>query len=100
MRWHKTTWGDIKMNKDVIYKFLTNLDKESFADLLAESNFETDNLDFKETWIKKGPLTKELLSMANSGGGIIVLVSKKLLQTHSNLVGFRKHKTHQKFKIA
>ena len=77
MRWHKTTWGDIKMNKDVIYKFLTNLDKESFADLLAESNFETDNLDFKETWIKKGPLTKELLSMANSGGGIIVFGVKE-----------------------
>lgn len=65
------------MNKDLVYGFLTNLNRENFADLLGTLDYESDNLDFKETWIKKGALAKELLAMANSGGGIIVFGVKE-----------------------
>lgn len=66
------------MNKDSIYDFLTNLDKENFADLLRTADYESDNLDFKEKWIEKGVLAKELLAMANSGGGIIIFGVKEV----------------------
>ena len=66
------------MNKDAVYEFLQNINRESFADLLKTSDYESDNLDFKETWIKKGTLAKELLAMANSGGGLIVFGVKEI----------------------
>ena len=68
----------MEMNKkDAVYEFLQNINRGSFADLLEIIDYVSDNLDFKETWIKKGALAKELLAMANSGGGIIVFGVKE-----------------------
>lgn len=45
----------MEMNKkDAVYEFLQNINRGSFADLLEIIDYESDNLDFKETWIKKG----------------------------------------------
>lgn len=60
-------------NKDVIYEILTNPTKESFRKLLKNNEYEADNIDFKETWIEKEKLVKLVLSMANNGGGIIII---------------------------
>lgn len=65
------------MDKDTLYDFLSSMSRENLADLLKEADYETNNLDFKEEWIKKGSLAKELLAMANSGGGVIVFGVKE-----------------------
>lgn len=76
--------------KDAIYEFLQNLNRGSFADLLKDVDYESDNLDFKETWIKKGALAKELLAMANSGGGILVFGVKETEDKRFDPCGLQK----------
>lgn len=61
------------MNKDDLYNTLNNPTLESFRDLLKNNSFESSHIDFKETWIEKEKLVKLILSIANSGGGCIVI---------------------------
>lgn len=65
------------MNKDKLYKFITDPNKETFADLIEEYDFETDNIEHKQIWSEKGQLAKEILALANSGGGIIIFGVKE-----------------------
>ena len=60
-------------NKDNFYEILTNPTRENFRAFLKDNEFETDNIDFKQTWIEKEKLTKIILAMANSGGGVIII---------------------------
>lgn len=60
--------------KDQLYDyFLKEPTKENFRRFLQENCGEMDEIDYKETWIEKGHLAKTMLSMANSGGGVIVV---------------------------
>lgn len=62
-----------KNQKDKLYDILSGpLDRQQFARLMEEQEYETDSIDFKEKWIEKGKLAKIILAMANYGGGIIV----------------------------
>lgn len=62
---------------DKVYAMLSNFNSDTVATFLNENNYETDCLDFKESWIEKGKLAKIILAMANSGGGIIVFGIKE-----------------------
>lgn len=61
--------------KDHFYdQFLKEPTKDNF---MKKSCGELNEMDFKETWIDKGPLAKIMLAMANNGGGIIVFGVKE-----------------------
>ena len=60
--------------KDQLYDyFLKEPTKENFRRFLQENCGEMDEIDYKEKWIEKGHLAKTILSMANSGGGVIIV---------------------------
>ncbi|NCC16934.1 MAG: ATP-binding protein [Clostridia bacterium] len=61
-----------KHMKDIVYNLLNEPTLENFRDFLQEQTGEHDSIDFKGEWIEKAMLAKEILAMANSGGGIIV----------------------------
>lgn len=60
--------------KDKFYDgFLKSPSKDNFRKFLKENCGELNEIDFKLGWIDKGQLSKMILSMANSHGGIIVV---------------------------
>ena len=60
--------------KDKFYDdFLNSPSKDNFRKFLKENCGELNEIDFKLGWIDKGQLSKMVLSMANSRGGIIVV---------------------------
>lgn len=64
--------------KDHFYdQFLKEPTKDNFRDFMKKSCGELNEMDFKETWIDKGPLAKIMLAMENNGGGIIVFGVKE-----------------------
>lgn len=64
--------------KDHFYdQFLKEPTKDNFRDFMKKSCGELNEMDFKETWIDKGPLAKIMLAMANNGGGIIIFGVKE-----------------------
>ena len=68
----------IKQAKDKFYdEFIKDPSKETFREFLKNNLGELDEVDFKELWISKGDLSKLLLAMANSRGGVIVVGVKE-----------------------
>lgn len=64
--------------KDVFYKELIEEPTiEKFREFVKNNCGEFDNIDFKESWIEKGKLSKLLLALANTQGGIIVFGLKE-----------------------
>lgn len=64
--------------KDVFYRELIEEPSiEKFREFVKNNCGEFDNIDFKEKWIEKGKLSKLLLALANSQGGIIVFGLKE-----------------------
>lgn len=60
--------------KDQLYDyFFKEPTKENFRRFLQENCGEMDEIDYKEKWIEKGHLAKTILSMANSGGGVVIV---------------------------
>lgn len=71
------------IKKDELYQLLTSSpDRQQFANILKDQEYETDSIDFKEAWIEKGKLAKIILAMANYGGGCIIFGIK---ETESNI---------------
>ncbi len=58
--------------KDVVYSLLNEPTLENFRKFLAQQTGEHNSVDFKKIWIDKSILAKEILAIANSGGGFIV----------------------------
>lgn len=58
--------------KDLMYDLLRHPSKEKFREFLVGNTGEKDNIDFKSSWIDRASLSKIMLSLGNSGGGIIV----------------------------
>ena len=58
--------------------FLKDPIKENFRNFLRQNCGELDEIDFKQDWSDKGPLSKLILPMANSRGGIIIIGIKEL----------------------
>lgn len=64
--------------KDKFYdEFLKEPTKENFRKFLNKNCGELDEMDFKQEWIDKGALSKIILAMANSRGGVIVIGVKE-----------------------
>lgn len=58
--------------KDVVYRLLNEPTLENFREFLTQQTGEHNSVDFKKIWIEKNVLAKEILSIANSGGGFII----------------------------
>ena len=68
----------IKQAKDRFYDEIVNEpSKDTFRKFIKDNLGELDDVDFKEQWIPKGDLSKLLLAMANTGGGVIVIGVKE-----------------------
>ena len=64
--------------KDRFYEEVVNEpSREKFREFIKNNVGELDEVDFKEQWISKGELSKLLLAMANSRGGVIVIGIKE-----------------------
>ena len=70
-------WVNPQINDHFYDQFLKEPTKDNFRDFMKKSCGELNEMDFKETWIDKGPLAKIMLAMANNGGGIIVFGVKE-----------------------
>lgn len=68
----------MKHIKDELYDTLSKEPtKENLRQMLQKNDGETDNLDFKETWVDGPHLAKTLLAMGNSHGGMICVGIKE-----------------------
>lgn len=63
--------------KDVMYALLQEPTIENFRKFMETQTGEHNSIDFKEKWIEKDKLAKELLSIANSSGGVIIFGVKE-----------------------
>ena len=63
--------------KDIVYALLQEPTLEKFRDFMRGQTGEHNSIDFKEQWIEDGKLAKELLAIANFGGGLIVFGVKE-----------------------
>lgn len=70
-------WGNPQIKDHFYDQFLKEPTKDNFRDFMKKSCGELNEMDFKETWIDKGPLAKIMLAMANNGGGIIIFGVKE-----------------------
>ncbi|MCE5284522.1 MAG: ATP-binding protein [Pelosinus sp.] len=68
----------MEITKDSLLDFFREPTIEKFAHFLEQNVGETDNVDFKESWIDFDKMAKIIFGIANSGGGAIVIgVSEK-----------------------
>lgn len=61
-----------KQMKDIVYELLQEPTLDRFREFLHAQMGEHNSIDFKGQWIEGSSLAKEVLSLANSQGGIIV----------------------------
>lgn len=66
-----------KQLKDIMYKLLQEPTLENLREFLQSNTGEHNSIDFKEKWIRKDKLVKEMLAIANSGGRSNNLWSKR-----------------------
>ena len=60
------------INKDYLYDFFREPTLETFLDFYNNNVGESNNIEFKSSWIYDEKLVKIILGIANSGGGCIV----------------------------
>ena len=73
--------------KDHFYdQFLKEPTKDNFRDFMKKSCGELNEMDFKETWIDKGPLAKIMLAMANNTFDVLGLDNLKDTADISNSI--------------
>lgn len=63
--------------KDIVYRLLQEPTLDNFRNFLKGQTGEHNSIDFKEKWIEPTKLVKEMLAIANSGGGIIIFGVKE-----------------------
>ena len=61
-----------KQFQDRLYLLLQQPTIEKFREFIENQTGEQNDIDYKKQWIEGGQLAKEMLSIANYGGGIIV----------------------------
>lgn len=61
-----------KQIKDIVAKLLQEPTLDNFRIFLKAQTGEHNTIDFKAQWIENQKLAKEMLAIANSGGGIII----------------------------
>lgn len=63
--------------KDIVYRLLQEPTLDNFRNFLKGQTGEHNSIDFKEKWIEPTKLVKEMLAIANSGGGIMIFGVKE-----------------------
>ena len=63
-----------KQLKDQVYRLLQEPTLDKFREFLHAQMGEHNTIDFKSQWIENAALAKEMLALANSHGGFIVVV--------------------------
>jgi predicted HTH transcriptional regulator len=58
--------------KENFAKFLEEPTRDKLRDILKDNTGEYRNIDFKKEWTDNSKISKHILAMANTGGGIIV----------------------------
>ena len=61
-----------KQIRDIVFKLLQEPTLDNFRDFMKGQTGEHNTIDFKSEWYEPQKLVKEMLSIANSGGGVIV----------------------------
>lgn len=61
-----------KQIKDIVYNLLQEPTLDNFREFIRNHTGEHNTIDFKKQWIEGNQLAKEMLSIANSGGGVIM----------------------------
>ena len=70
---------------EVFTEFFEQPTRSRLRELLKNNLGEFNHLDFKEQWLPKearGKLARDILGFANSGGGVMVIVSKNVPTDH------------------
>lgn len=61
-----------KQIKDILYKLMQEPTLDNLRNYLQNNTGEHNSIDFKSEWITGGKLVKEMISIANYGGGVIL----------------------------
>lgn len=61
-----------KQMKDIVYGLLQEPTLDKFREFIKNHTGEHNSIDFKKQWIDGNQLAKEMLAIANSGGGVII----------------------------
>ncbi len=61
-----------KQMKDIVYGLLQEPTLDKFREFIKNHTGEHNSIDFKKQWIEGNQLAKEMLAIANSGGGVII----------------------------
>ena len=61
-----------KQLKDVVYGLLQEPTLDKFREFIKNHTGDHNSIDFKKQWIEGNQLAKEMLAIANSGGGVII----------------------------
>lgn len=61
-----------KQIKDILYKLMQEPTLGNLRNYLKNNTGEHNSIDFKSEWINGGKLVKEMISIANYGGGVIL----------------------------
>lgn len=61
-----------KPMKDIVYDLLQEPTLDRFREFIKNHTGEHNSIDFKKQWIEGNQLAKEMLAIANSGGGVII----------------------------
>jgi len=81
-----------KNYKDVVYKIFSEPTIENFKTLMENSMGEEDYIDFKAEWPENDKLAKLILSLANYGGGAIVVGINQLKDNSFETNGIKEFK--------
>jgi predicted HTH transcriptional regulator len=60
-------------SKEQFAQFLEEPTREKLKGLIHENLGESNNIEFKEDWIEDVKLSKHIVAIANSGGGVIII---------------------------
>lgn len=69
--------AEYKNYHEAFTAFFEDPKRDTLRDLLSYNTGETDNLDFKESWPDITSVSKHILALANSGGGVIIFGIKE-----------------------
>lgn len=80
----------LRQIKDHMYDFLIDPSKEKLRDLLLNETGEKNNIDFKAEWISGDSLSKLMLALGNSGGGLVLFGMKETEEKTYEPIGIKK----------
>lgn len=78
--------------KDIVYDLLQEPTLDKFREFIRNHTGEHNSIDFKKQWIPGHQLAKEMLAIANSGGGVIIFGVSEASDGSIDLTGLQELK--------